>query len=122
LPDLYDYKGRLQRKIDSIRKMNEVSNHNQKKIIEFQKSCQAQGLSCARMLRYLTDLPVIASKFKKDPRDNLYKVFCKITQSLKPKIFVIENVSLFVLKKYDKKKIKDVLSSNLKEDNNDRRL
>jgi len=46
--------------------MDGVSNHNKNKIVQFQRSCQAQGLSYARMLRYLTDLPVIASKLKKD--------------------------------------------------------
>lgn len=53
-------------------------------------------------------------KFKKDPRDNLYKVFCKIAASLKPKIFVIENVR-GILSKSDNngKKIIDKLIKDL---------
>jgi DNA (cytosine-5)-methyltransferase 1 len=61
-------------------------------------------------------------KFKKDPRDNLYKIFCKITASLKPKIFVMENVRGLLSKSDDNgnkiidKIIKDMekLNYNLK--------
>jgi site-specific recombinase XerD len=66
VPDFYDYGGRLQRKLEVIKNTKEISQHNRNKILEFQKSCLAQGLSTARMLRYLNDLPRIASKLKKD--------------------------------------------------------
>ena len=66
MPDLYGYQSRLPRKIDTILEDSDISDHNKKKIIEFQRSCLAQGLSAARMLRYLNDLPFIAKKLKKD--------------------------------------------------------
>ena len=66
MPDFYDYGGRLQRKLEVIKNTKEISQHNRNKILAFQKSCLAQGLSTARMLRYLNDLPRIASKLKKD--------------------------------------------------------
>ena len=66
MPDFYDYGGRLQRKLEVIKNTKEISQHNRNKILEFQKSCLAQGLSTARMLRYLNDLPRIASKLTKD--------------------------------------------------------
>jgi site-specific recombinase XerD len=66
VPDFYDYGGRLQRKLEVIKNTKEISQHNRNKILAFQKSCLAQGLSTARMLRYLNDLPRIASKLTKD--------------------------------------------------------
>lgn len=66
MPDFYDYGGRLQRKLEVIKNTKEISQHNRNKILAFQKSCLAQGLSTARMLRYLNDLPRIASKLTKD--------------------------------------------------------
>lgn len=66
MPDLYNYEKRLQRKLESIKNSKDISKHNKAKILEFQRSCLAQGLSKARMLRYLNDLPRIAIKLEKD--------------------------------------------------------
>ena len=63
IPDFYYFGVRLQ---TAIKNRKDISQHNKNKILAFQKTCLAQGLSTARALRYLNDLPVIASKLKKD--------------------------------------------------------
>ena len=57
LPDLYNYAEHLERKLKEIKDSEDISKHNKDKIIEFQTSCLAKGMSNARMLRYLNDLP-----------------------------------------------------------------
>ena len=66
IPDFYYFGVRLQKKLTAIKNRKDISQHNKNKILAFQKTCLAQGLSTARALRYLNDLPVIASKLKKD--------------------------------------------------------
>jgi site-specific recombinase XerD len=63
--DLYDYKGRLERKLKQIEKDPDISKHNKALISEFQKFCATNGIGYARTLRYLHDLPKIASRLKK---------------------------------------------------------
>ena len=64
--DIYDYEKRLRRKLEQIRGMENLSDHNTKMILEFQKHCVAEGLSVARALRYLHDLPILADFLAKD--------------------------------------------------------
>jgi site-specific recombinase XerD len=66
MPDLYNYSQRLNRKLEEIKNSKEISKHNKEKIIQFQRSCLANGLSKARMLRYLNDIPRVAKKLDKD--------------------------------------------------------
>lgn len=82
MPDFYDYGGRLQRKLEQIKIADGINDNNKRKIIEFQRSCLAHGLSSARMLRYLNDLPTIAKKlrkdFKKAQRSDIEKIVAEI--------------------------------------------
>ena len=64
--DIYKYDIKLKRKVDSIQKFTNLSKNNKKKIFDFQKNCIAQGLSKARVLRYLQDLPKLAEYLGKD--------------------------------------------------------
>ena len=64
--DIYNYNLKLKRKVDSIQKSTNLSKKNKNKIFEFQKNCIAQGLSTARVLRYLNDLPKLAEYLGKD--------------------------------------------------------
>ncbi|MCJ2564474.1 MAG: site-specific integrase, partial [Candidatus Thermoplasmatota archaeon] len=64
--DIYDYEKRLRRKLEQIRGMENLSDRNTKMILEFQKHCVAEGLSVARALRYLHDLPILADFLAKD--------------------------------------------------------
>lgn len=64
--DIYGYDLTLKRKIENIRKSTSISKNAKKKIFEFQKYCVAVGLSPARTLRYLYDLPRIAEYLGKD--------------------------------------------------------
>ena len=66
MPDLYNYAERLKRKIAEINNSKDISKHNKEKILEFQRSCLAHGLSNARILRYLNDLPNVAKKLNKN--------------------------------------------------------
>lgn len=67
--DLYDYEGRLERKLKQIEKDPDISEHNKDVISEFQKFCATNGIGYARTLRYLHDLPKIASRLKKSFED-----------------------------------------------------
>jgi len=64
--DIYNYNLKLKRKTDSIQKSTDISKNQKRKIFEFQKNCVAQGLSPARVLRYLNDLPRLAEYLGKD--------------------------------------------------------
>jgi integrase len=64
--DIYKYDLKLERKLESIQKSPNISKSNKKKILDFQKHCIAQGLSKARALRYLHDLPKLAEYLGKD--------------------------------------------------------
>jgi integrase/recombinase XerD len=66
---LYNLKERLKRKIAQIEKQDNVSSHNRDKIIEFRKFCFINGIGVARTLRYLHDLPKLATFLGKDFED-----------------------------------------------------
>ncbi len=64
--DIYDYEKRLTRKLSQIKKSESLSKKAKKKILHFHRHCIAEGLSEARTLRYLHDLPLLAEFLEKD--------------------------------------------------------
>ena len=89
MPDLYKYTKRLNRKLEEIKNSKDISKHNKEKIIQFQRSCLANGLSKARMLRYLNDIPRVAKKLDKDfekvKKTDIEKIMAEIeTMDLAP--------------------------------------
>ncbi len=64
--DIYQYGKKLERKIAKINEDKSISAHNLKKIFEFQNHCIAEGIGSARVLRYLNDLPKLATLLEKD--------------------------------------------------------
>lgn len=83
--DVHGYALSLERSINRIKKLSSLSNHNKLKILEFQKSCRAQGIGAARVLRYLNDLPKIAGwlnkNFEKATKKDMEKVLNLIEDS-----------------------------------------
>ncbi|MDI6708777.1 MAG: tyrosine-type recombinase/integrase, partial [Candidatus Thermoplasmatota archaeon] len=80
--DIYGHELKLSRKIERIKKLKSISEKAKKKILQFQEDCLANGLSAARILRYLDDLPRIAqlldNKFEKPSVDDIKKVVREI--------------------------------------------
>jgi integrase len=64
--DIYNYEKRLRNKLSQIKKSESLSRNNRRKILDFHRHCIAEGLSEARTLRYLHDLPLLAQYLEKD--------------------------------------------------------
>jgi integrase len=64
--DLYDYRGKLKRKIEMIEGLRDISGNSKDNILKFQRDRIAEGIGHARILRYLDDLPKIARLLGKD--------------------------------------------------------
>lgn len=83
--DIHKYEMRLNRKLEQIKSSN-LSKNARKRIFEFQRYCEVSGLSKARMLRYLNDLPFIAKHLKKDFEEATRKDIERV-------IHIIENMN-----------------------------
>lgn len=83
--DIYGYDRSLKTTIEKIRSLDTISTSARKRILEFHKHCLAEGLSPARILRYLIDLYRIAELLKKDfenaTRKDFERVLSKIESS-----------------------------------------
>ncbi|MDI6917876.1 MAG: DUF3435 domain-containing protein, partial [Thermoplasmatales archaeon] len=68
-----------------IEESKEISPHNKKKILDFQKHCIANGIGPARVLRYLNDLPKLAKMLNKNFEDvtknDIETVLCTIEKT-----------------------------------------
>lgn len=64
--DIYNLGERLERKLKQIENDKDISTHNKKKIIEFERFCRANGIGNARTLRYLHDLSKLAVALPKN--------------------------------------------------------
>jgi integrase len=80
--DIYQYGLKLKRKLESIEKSTNISKNAKKRIFEFQKHCALEGLSPARVLRYLHDLPILAGYLGKDFEKATKKDFEKVLTKL----------------------------------------
>ncbi len=67
--DLYNYKGKLKRKLSMIKGLKDISKDSKDKILKFQRDRIAEGIGHARILRYLDDLPKLARMLDKDFQD-----------------------------------------------------
>ncbi|MCK4456477.1 MAG: tyrosine-type recombinase/integrase [Thermoplasmata archaeon] len=67
--DLYNYKGKLKRKLSMIKGLKDISKKAKDKILKFQRDRIAEGIGHARILRYLDDLPKLARLLDKDFED-----------------------------------------------------
>ena len=67
--DLYNYKGKLKRKLSMIKGLKDISKKAKDKILKFQRDRIAEGIGHARILRYLDDLPKLARMLDKDFQD-----------------------------------------------------
>jgi integrase len=67
--DLYNYKGKLKRKLSMIKGLKDISKKVKDKILKFQRDRIAEGIGHARILRYLDDLPKLARLLHKDFED-----------------------------------------------------
>lgn len=67
--DLYNYKGKLKRKLSMIKGLKDISKDARGKILKFQRDRIAEGIGHARILRYLDDLPKLARLLDKDFED-----------------------------------------------------
>jgi len=83
--DIYDYEARLRRAVARIEAGRDLPGATRAKIIEFQGQCVAEGLSSARILRYLSDLPKLAlllkKPFSKATRQDMERVLQVIERS-----------------------------------------
>jgi site-specific recombinase XerD len=83
--DIYKSKQSLERKIASIEADRDILSLNRDKILEFYRSCQANGLSPARTLRYLHDLSKLGKfldkSFGKVDKQDIEKVLQSIENS-----------------------------------------
>ena len=67
--DLYNFKERLWRKVAQIEGNEDISQHNKTKILEFKRFCFVNGIGTARTLRYLYDLPKLATLLSRNFED-----------------------------------------------------
>ena len=63
--DLYGYADRLERAVDRIRGRSDLPDGSSERILDFHRFCVASGLSPARTLRYLSDLPSLSKRLGK---------------------------------------------------------
>ncbi len=64
--DIHNYKRRLERTFENIKKSKEISNENRKIIIRFHDGCFADGLSICKIERYIYELFRLAKTISKD--------------------------------------------------------
>lgn len=64
--DVYHYDCVLERAVKRIKSNERISESQRRMILKFQKQCIADGLSAARVLRYLCDLPRLGEYLRKD--------------------------------------------------------
>lgn len=64
--ELYGQNAALDRAVTRINDHNKISKSQKKKIVEFYRFCVADGLSPARTMRYLSDMPRLSEFLKKD--------------------------------------------------------
>lgn len=64
-PDIHNYKRRLERTIENIKKSN-ISEENKATIKRFHDICMSEGMSLSKMERYLFDLSKFAIMLNKD--------------------------------------------------------
>ncbi|MFQ5883701.1 MAG: hypothetical protein ACE5IO_01210, partial [Thermoplasmata archaeon] len=76
--DLYNYKDRLKRKLESIKGLESISKDTKGKILKFQRDRIAEGIGHARILRYLDDLPKLARLLDKEFEDATSEDFRRV--------------------------------------------
>ena len=83
--DLYGYAKRLDRAVERIGSRPDLPDGARERILDFQRHCVASGLSPARVLRYLNDLPklaqILGTPFEKATREDLERVLQGIEKS-----------------------------------------
>ncbi|HLB67312.1 MAG TPA: tyrosine-type recombinase/integrase [Thermoplasmata archaeon] len=83
--DLYGYGKRLERAVERIAARADLPDGARERILDFHRHCVASGLSPARTLRYLNDLPQLATRlgrpFEDASRTDLERVLEAIERS-----------------------------------------
>src|SRR3990170_814629 len=83
--DLYGYGKRLERALERIGSRTDLPDGAVGRILDFHRHCVASGLSPARVLRYLNDLPKLAlllgKPFDQATRQDIERVLQEIEKS-----------------------------------------
>ncbi|OGS51269.1 MAG: hypothetical protein A3K65_06115 [Euryarchaeota archaeon RBG_16_68_12] len=83
--DLYGYGKRLERAVERIGSRRDLPEGAAERILAFHRYCGASGLSPARTLRYLNDLPklaqILGTPFEKATRQDVERVLQEIEKS-----------------------------------------
>lgn len=82
--EIYDFKKVLNRILNRV-KSSEICKENKKAIIEFQERCFSEGLSLARIIKYLSTLHriaiLLAKPFAEACKEDIIRLVQKIEQS-----------------------------------------
>lgn len=69
MTDVHGYSQTLQKLLSQLRNSEQVSDDNRLHVLKFQQQCTAEGLSPARIVKYIYALMYLSKLFKKDFRD-----------------------------------------------------